>query len=221
MVLHYTGMESAAAALDRLRDPAAKVSAHYLVLENGRILQLVPESRRAWHPGVGRWSGADDINTRSVGIEIVNGGHDHGLPPYPNGQIAAVAALTAAIAASWSILPARVLAHSDIAPDRKEDPGELFPWGLLHKLGVGHWVRPEPLPASGAESAAGLDEAAVTALQSDLARYGYAAPITGIYDARTATVVTAFQRHFRPERVDGVADSSTRETLRRLLAALP
>ena len=216
VILHYTGMESAAAALERLRDPAWKVSSHYLVLENGRVLQLVPESRRAWHAGAGAWAGSTDINTRSIGIEIVNGGHEHGLPPYPNPQIAAVGELTLDVAARWQIPPRRILAHSDIAPDRKEDPGEHFPWGLLHKLGVGHWVRPEPVTIG---EDAQLNDA-VPDLQRMLARYGYDLPETGRADARTASVVTAFQRHFRPERVDGIADRSTRETLRRLLAAL-
>lgn len=219
VILHYTGMESAAAALDRLRDPVAKVSSHYLVLENGRVLQLVPEVRRAWHAGAGAWAGDTDINTRSLGIEIVNGGHEHGLPPYPNAQIAAVAELTHDVGARWGIPSRRILAHSDIAPDRKEDPGEHFPWGLLHKLGVGRWVRPEPLGPDEAPLGLGAEGDAVSDLQAAFARLGFDLPATGRFEARTASVVTAFQRHYRPERVDGVADRSTRETLRRLLAA--
>lgn len=220
LVLHYTGMESAAAALERLRDPAAAVSSHYLVLENGRVLQLVAEARRAWHAGAGVWAGESDINSRSVGIEIVNGGHAGGLPPFPDAQIASVAALAADIAARRRIRADRVLAHSDVAPGRKKDPGEHFPWGLLHRLGVGHWVRPEPI-GPGPTLAMGDGGTAVAELQATLAGYGYALPATGEYDGATQAVVTAFQRHFRPERVDGVADASTRSTLARLLAARP
>jgi len=220
LILHYTGMASAEAALGRLRDPAAEVSAHYLVFEDGRIVQMVPESRRAWHAGAGAWAGERDLNSRSVGIEIVNPGHAGGLPPYPEAQIAAVTALSRDVVARLRIPARRVLAHSDVAPERKEDPGELFPWARLAAAGVGHHGPPAQ-SADGRFLTEGDAGQPVEALQAMLALYGYDQPVTGRFDARTRAVVTAFQRHFRPARVDGVADAATITTLRDLLAALP
>lgn len=214
LVLHYTGMTSGAAALARLCEAEAEVSAHYLVHEDGQVLQLVPERERAWHAGAGCWAGETDINTCSVGVEIVNKGHDGGLPAYPAVQIEAVIRLARDIVGRWAVPAWRVLAHSDIAPDRKEDPGERFPWAKLSANGVGYWVPSAPI--LGREA----DEPAAT-VQRMLARYGYALDVTGAYDARTASVLTAFQRHFRPERVDGIADVSTVVTLASLLAGLP
>ena len=217
LLLHYTGMDGADAALGRLTDPEAKVSSHYVVLEDGEVVQLVPEERRAWHAGAGSWEGRDDVNSRSIGIEIVNGGHQGGLPPYPYAQLAAVASLSSAIVARWHIRPERVLGHSDIAPDRKEDPGEHFPWERLAAEGLGLWVRPEP-PDSSPLLSPGMAGEEVTAVQDALAAYGYGLASTGRYDEATATVLRAFQRHFRPSRVDGLLDSSTLSSLRRLLA---
>src|SRR5579863_873471 len=131
VVLHYTGMQTGHAALARLRDPAAKVSAHYLVEEDGRVFALVPEERRAWHAGKSFWRGETDINARSVGVEIVNPGHEWGYRPFPDPQIAAVIELLGDIRSRWTIEDARLVGHSDVAPDRKEDPGELFPWRRL------------------------------------------------------------------------------------------
>ena len=219
LLLHYTGMASAAEALARLCHPLSEVSCHYLVFEDGRVLQLVPEARRAWHAGASCWAGERDINSCSIGIEIVNGGHPHGLPPYPVVQIDAVIRLAADLTARWSIPPQRVLAHSDVAPARKEDPGELFPWAALAAAGVGLWVPPVPL-GDGRFFSAGDRGPPVEALQAMLALYGYDVAVSGAYDDATAAVVTAFQRHFRPERVDGVADASTITTLRNLLAAV-
>ncbi|HEX4768829.1 MAG TPA: N-acetylmuramoyl-L-alanine amidase [Lichenihabitans sp.] len=216
IVLHYTGMADAAAALRQLSNPAAQVSSHYLVEEDGAILQLVSEARRAWHAGRALWHGASDLNSASVGIEIVNGGHDFGLPPYPDAQIAAVVALCHDIAERRRIPPDRILAHSDVAPGRKQDPGERFPWDRLHAAGVGLWV-PERT-GSGRVLDLGASGAAVKALQSDLGEVGYGLDPSGLYDARTRSVVAAFQRHFRPSRVDGVADGGTRTTLADLLA---
>ena len=220
LILHYTGMESGAAALARLRDPLSEVSAHYLVFEDGGIVQLVAEAARAWHAGAGGWKGVTDINSRSIGIEIVHPGHVGGLPPYPEDQIEAVIALGRDIAGRWGIPPERVLAHSDIAPERKEDPGETFPWLRLAEAGLGHCVPPAPL-RDGRFFAQGDSGQPVEALQAMFALYGYDVPVTGTFDSRTGAVVTAFQRHFRQARVDGVADSSTITTLRDLLAALP
>lgn len=220
LLLHYTGMETGDAALRRLTDPDAKVSSHYVVLEDGAVVQLVPEDRRAWHAGAGTWEGRGDVNSRSIGIEIVNRGHDGGLPPYPDVQIAAVAGLSAAVAAHWGIRPDRVLAHSDVAPGRKQDPGERFPWAVLAASGIGHWVEPEP-PGGGALLKAGDAGEAVRTLQEALALYGYGLPPTGTYDEATVAVVEAFQRHFRPARVDGILDGSTLSSLRRLIETRP
>lgn len=220
LVLHYTGMDSGAAALARLRDPLSEVSAHYLVFEDGGIVQMVPEARRAWHAGAGAWKGETDINSRSIGIEIVHPGHAGGLPSYPDAQIEAVIALAQDIIGRWPIPPERVLGHSDIAPERKEDPGETFPWSRLAAAGVGHYVPPARLQ-DGRFFARGDAGQPVEALQAMVALYGYDQPVTGLFDARTQAVITAFQRHFRPARVDGVADASTITTLRDLIAALP
>jgi N-acetylmuramoyl-L-alanine amidase len=216
IVLHYTGMADQQAALAKLSAADSKVSAHYLVLEDGRIVQFVAETRRAWHAGISQWEGERDVNSRSIGIEIANPGHGLGYPDFPEPQITAVIALVRDILARHPIRRDRVLAHSDVAPSRKNDPGEKFPWARLHAAGIGHWV--EPLPP-GTDTGLGLGDhgPAVLALQQALASYGYGVPQTGAFDAATRDVVVAFQRHFRPERVDGRADCSTIETLDRLL----
>jgi N-acetylmuramoyl-L-alanine amidase len=215
LLLHYTGMATTQAALERLCDPGPQVSSHYLVFEDGRIFQLVPEARRAYHAGASHWEGSTDINSRSVGIEIGNQGHDWGCPPFPNAQIERVIALCRDIVARWSIAPWRVLAHSDIAPNRKRDPGEVFPWRALAAAGVGAFVEPEPIVRGGALCPGDHGEA-VARLQRMLADYGYGITASGHYDAATHEIVTAFQRHFRPARVDGIADLSTVRTLERL-----
>ncbi|WP_019903053.1 N-acetylmuramoyl-L-alanine amidase [Methylobacterium sp. 77] len=225
LVLHYTGMENATVALQRLANPISEVSAHYVVLEDGRVIQMVPEGRRAWHAGAGVWGRAAtgverDINSRSLGIEIVNGGHVGGLPPYPSAQIEAVIALSLDLVARWGIAPWHVLAHSDVAPERKEDPGEHFPWARLAQAGVGQYVAAAPI-RDGRFFAEGDAGQPIEALQAMFALYGYDVPVTGTFDRRTKAVVTAFQRRFRQERVDGVADASTITTLRDLLAGLP
>lgn len=222
LILHYTGMASAAAALERLCDPESGVSSHYVVLEDGRILQLVAEARRAWHAGAGSWAGEHDINSCSIGIEIAHPGHAGGLPPYPEAQIAAMIALSRDIVDRWEIAPERVLGHSDTAPARKEDPGELFPWDRFAAAGIGHWVAPDPAGPPEASDALGPGATGpeIEALLAALAAYGYGIDPGAAYDDATATTVTAFQRHFRPERVDGIADASTIATLRRLIAAL-
>ncbi len=220
IVLHYTGMESAEAALARLCDPASEVSAHYFVHADGRILQLVAEARRAWHAGESVWASDADVNSRSIGIEIVNPGHEFGYPDFPGRQIEAVTALCRDIIARHKIRADRVLAHSDVAPSRKQDPGEKFPWRRLHRAGVGHWVKPAPI-GKGPTLTPGERGEAVAALQSMLARYGYGVAVTGDYDEATAAAVAAFQRHFRPARVDRITDGSTLTTLTDLLAARP
>jgi N-acetylmuramoyl-L-alanine amidase len=215
LLLHYTGMQSGEAARERLCDADAKVSSHYLVYEDGRIDQLVPEARRAWHAGVASWKGETDINSRSIGIEIVNPGHEFGYRDFPAAQIEAVIALCRDIVARHQIPSDRVLAHSDVAPGRKQDPGERFPWARLAAAGIGLWVEPAPIEGNAlVPTQRGED---ITMLQTMLAKFGYAAEVTGLYDDQTRDIVTAFQRHFRPAFVDGIADVSTRETLMRLL----
>jgi N-acetylmuramoyl-L-alanine amidase len=222
IVLHYTGMADDQAALDRLCSADSKVSAHYVVFADARIVQCVPEIRRAWHAGVSSWAGETDINSRSIGIEIANPGHDFGYPDFPRRQTAAVITLCRGILARRrQIRPDRVLAHSDVAPARKQDPGEKFPWGLLSESGIGHWVRPAPLTLEGPLLKPGDSGDAVLRLQHTLADYGYGIAETGIYEEDTRIVVAAFQRHFRPERVDGVADMSTMTTLRALMETRP
>lgn len=219
LILHYTGMADARKACSWLCDPVSKVSCHYLVDEHGMIVQMVDENIRAWHAGVSSWKDEDDINSRSIGIEIQNPGHAAGYPDFPEAQMLAVIALCRDIVARNRIHPSRVLAHSDIAPDRKIDPGEKFDWARLHAQGIGHWVRPEPIDG-GPFLQLGDQGQAVEALQAMLRLYGYGLEITGLYDGPTQVNVRAFQRHFRPTRVDGIADSSTVITLRRLLHGL-
>jgi N-acetylmuramoyl-L-alanine amidase len=218
IILHYTGMQAAAAALERLCDPAAKVSSHYFIDEAGAIAQLVPEARRAWHAGAGSWQGADDINSRSIGIEIANPGHDYGYPDFTPAQIDATIALCRDLIGRTGIPAARVLAHSDIAPSRKNDPGEKFPWATLNQAGIGLWVEPSRI-VPGPELDPGDRSQFVRTVQGWLRDFGYGVTVNGEFDDITRDAVTAFQRHFRPARVDGIADHSTVETLKRLLAA--
>lgn len=220
LVLHYTGMETGEAAESWLTNPQSEVSAHYIVHEDGRIVQMVPESERAWHAGQSSWKGETDINSSSVGIEIVNGGPLFDFPEFAEPQIDALIDLCKGIVSRHGIRPEAVLAHSDIAPARKIDPGEKFPWRILHDAGVGHWVTPSPI-RGGRFFSLGDQGQPVEALQSMLALYGYCVPIDGVFGTTTELGILAFQRHFRPAKVDGVADMSTIETLHRLLSALP
>jgi N-acetylmuramoyl-L-alanine amidase len=217
LVLHYTGMQTGEAALERLRSPEAKVSSHYLVEEDGRVFRLVPEERRAWHAGLSFWKGRTDLNSLSVGVEIVNPGHEFGYRAFPDAQIASVIALVADIRSRWTIDDALILGHSDVAPERKDDPGELFPWKRLAEAGHGLWV--EPPPAPGAPLGEGEEGAGVFALQAGLTRLGYDCAPSGKYDAHTTAVVRAFQRHWVQDRFDGVADGETRARLIGLLRA--
>jgi N-acetylmuramoyl-L-alanine amidase len=222
ILLHYTGMQTGEAALQRLCAPESKVSSHYVVFEDGRIVQCVPEAMRAWHAGVSSWAGETDINSCSIGIEIVNPGHEFGYRDFPLRQTAAVIALCRTILTRRGPISAeRILAHSDVAPARKQDPGEKFPWDLLRESGIGHWVRPAALNIEGPALKPGDSGDAVRRLQRVLRGYGYGIEETGHYDETTRLVVTAFQRHFRPARVDGIADASTLLTLRALLETRP
>ncbi|GLS21253.1 N-acetylmuramoyl-L-alanine amidase [Labrys miyagiensis] len=217
LILHYTGMPGGQGALERLADPAAQVSCHYFVGEDGEIIQMVPEARRAWHAGQSNWEGITDINSHSIGIEIVNPGHEWGYRDFPAVQMAAVRALCSDIVSRHAILPQHVLGHSDIAPLRKTDPGERFDWASLAAEGVGLHVPSAPI-RGGRFFSPGEAGQPIEALQAMFSLYGYGLPITGVYDELTEAVVSAFQRHFRPERVDGICDASTIETLRDLIA---
>lgn len=218
LVLHYTGMPTGEAALGRLRDASAKVSAHYLVEENGRIFRLVPEERRAWHAGIGYWRGHRDINARSIGIEIVNPGHEYGYRAFPVKQMAAVRDLARDILRRHPIPARNVVAHSDVAPERKEDPGELFDWAYLAGKGVGLWPKVN-VATRRREFAAGERDRAIADAQEKLMKWGYEVPTHGLLDPKTERVLVAFQRHFRPSRFDGRLDAETVAILDALLAA--
>lgn len=201
LILHYTGMPTGVAALERMCDSDAKVSAHYMIDEDGTVYHLVPEERRAWHAGVSFWAGEKNVNGRSIGIELVNPGHEWGYRPFPAAQIEALIELGHGILARHPIPPRRVLGHSDVAPDRKTDPGELFPWEVLARNGIGLWPALKPLEAD---------------LTTALAAYGYGVPPqVGI---SLEDVIAAFQRHFRPARIDGVADPECAALLAGLLS---
>jgi N-acetylmuramoyl-L-alanine amidase len=219
LILHYTGVASAAKAIEWLSRAESRVSCHYVIDESGCVTQMVAEAVRAWHAGEASWAGETDINSASIGIEIQNPGHELGYPDFSEPQLTAVEALARDILRRHDIRPERVLAHSDVAPRRKIDPGEKFPWGRLAAAGVGHWV--EPAPLVDAEPGLGGAVPQLAELQRQLRDYGYAIEPTGLADGATEFVVKAFQRHFRPARVDGRIDASTITTLQRLAAALP
>ncbi len=191
LILHYTGMVTAEAALDRLCDLRTEVSAHYVIDEDGTVWSLVAEDRRAWHAGRAWWAGESDINSRSIGIELVNPGHEHGYRAFPEAQMAALIALSHGILSRHAIPAHRVLGHSDVAPDRKLDPGELFDWKRLAREGIGLW----------SDSGAG----GITDFAEAMRRFGYA-------DA-SAEAIQAFQRHFRPANITGIADGETEARL--------
>jgi N-acetylmuramoyl-L-alanine amidase len=218
IVLHYTGMSDNEAALKLLSSPGSDVSAHYVVLQDGHIIQMVAEDRRAWHAGTSSWAGETDLNSCSIGIEIANPGHDHNYPEFPRRQVAAVTALCRSIFTRYKIRADRVLAHSDIAPARKQDPGEKFPWRLLADSGIGLWVKPAPLNIPGPIFVLGEKNPTIEEAQKLLARFGYGVNAGGYFDGTTRDAIAAFQRHFRPARVDGVLDVSTLTTLRALIA---
>jgi N-acetylmuramoyl-L-alanine amidase len=218
LLLHYTGMQSADAALDWLTRQESGVSCHYFIDEEGRIAQLVGESECAWHAGQSLWAGETDNNSCSIGIEIHNPGHDFDYPDFTEAEMQALEALCRDILSRHAIPPQRVLAHSDVAPGRKRDPGEKFDWARLARAGIGLWVPPAPL-GSDAGLGPGDEGETVAALQRALRDYGYGVEVTTTYGTGLENVVEAFQRHFRPARVDGRADASTRDTLERLLIA--
>jgi len=219
LVLHYTGMATAREALERMRDPALKVSAHWCIDEDGRIYRLVPEAMRAWHAGLSNWRQRNLVNDVSIGIELVNPGHEFGYRPFPGRQMDALSALAANILARHEIPPANVVGHSDIAPRRKNDPGELFDWARLARDGIGLWPQGADEPPNAAPALTkGATGAGVRAFQANLFDYGYGLWVDGVYGEESEAVARAFQRHFRQARVDGIADGATRAILRHLLA---
>lgn len=221
LVLHYTGMESGAAALERLCDAEAEVSAHYLVEEDGRIFQLVSEDQRAWHAGIAYWRGCRDINARSIGIEIVNPGHEFGYRPFPEAQMTAVAALCKAVLSRHSaIQPRCVIGHSDVAFRRKQDPGELFDWAGLAKQGIGLWHNNPPEKPDFHTLRLGDGGEAVRQMQEMLGYYGYGMPVDGMFSEVSEQCVVAFQRHFRPAKTDGVWDGECVSRLDKLLTLI-
>jgi len=213
LLMHYTGMPTPEEALSRMCSEEAKVSAHYMVDEDGSVIFLVDEEARAWHAGVSSWCGESDINGCSIGIEIVNPGHEFGYRAFPDVQIEAVIDLAQGILERHDIMPERVLAHSDVAPARKEDPGELFPWDRLAANGVGRFFDP-------ASVAQGV-EISPFELQEKFKRFGYGIDVTGVIDDATMAVIRSFQRHFRPGQVDGAADPETLGLLEAYLTGRP
>jgi len=219
LLLHYTGMASAEKAAEWLCTAESRVSCHYLIDEAGRITQMVSEEMRAWHAGESCWAGETDINSASIGIEIHNPGHGLAYTTFPEPQMQAVEALSLDITARHRIRPERVLAHSDVAPSRKRDPGEKFDWARLGGAGVGLWREPAMIEGD-AGFGRGDEGEDVARLQQAFASYGYQIEANGCFDEATEFVVTAFQRHFRPALVSGRADHSTIKTLNRLLEAV-
>lgn len=210
VVLHYTGMPNAAVALQRLSDPESKVSAHYVIDEDGTAYRLVPEDKRAWHAGVSFWRGVRDVNARSIGIELVNPGHEFGYREFPAAQIDGLLELLGDIASRHEVMPGNYVGHSDIAPQRKDDPGELFPWHRLAAAGFGRWWAPDFKVSPHAPALHPGDRGgAVLELQVALDRIGYGIEGSGVYDQLTEAVVRAFQRHYRPALLDGVSDPET------------
>lgn len=205
IILHYTGMTEANAARTRLCDPASQVSAHYVIERDGKIWQLVAESERAWHSGLSYWQGETDINSTSIGIELVNRGHQFGYQTFPTVQITNCISLVQGIMQRHAIAPQRVLAHSDVAPQRKEDPGELFPWQSCAQNGVGFWPQATP-PAIQTTIQNPMPLAEIRTM---LRTIGYECPLEGEYDLPLRRILLAFQRHWLPHHLSGLADAPT------------
>lgn len=217
LVLHYTDMDTTEAALARLVDPESRVSAHYVVSERGEVYQLVSETERAWHAGESHWRGSAAINARSIGIEIANRGHSNDYPDFPEVQMDAVIALCKDIIQRYNIPERNVVGHSDIAFLRKVDPGEKFDWRKLAKAGIG--IFPNAKPVSGSELRRGDTGNTVIRLQTSLSNWGYGLKLDGKFGEKTECCVMAFQRHYRPEKLDGVWDNECAGILAALHAA--
>jgi len=220
LVMHYTGLPTAKKSIEILSRPDCKVSCHYVVDVDGRVTQMVAEKMRAWHAGVSSWHGETDINSKSIGIEIQNLGHNQGYPDFPQVQMDCVRDLSIDILNRHDIAAHNVVAHSDIAPGRKTDPGEKFDWAFLHKHGIGHWVRPVAVQETTPGFQLGDEDTTISEVQAKLRHYGYGIEVTGRHTEASVTVVSAFQRHFRPTLFDGAIDQSTIATLDALLERL-
>ena len=199
LVIHYTGMQSLDQALQRLMSSNSQVSAHYLISRKGEIFKLVSEEKRAWHAGVSYWRGETDINSYSIGIELENPGHEFGYSKFPKSQMSVLTELCVEIINKYSISPENIVGHSDIAPRRKKDPGELFDWKSLAQKGVGLW--PEPI----------LNKITLEPFEKSLNDFGYE-----VVDLRST--ITAFQRHYLPDKVSGISDATTQKTLATLMS---
>ena len=207
IVLHYTGMPTGAAAIQRMCDPAAKVSAHYMIEEDGQVIQLVDESKRAWHAGHSAWGETTDMNSASLGIELVNPGHQNGYRPFPAIQISVLKVVMKGVIERHAMNPKTApLAHAEIAPERKEDPGEFFPWRELADSGLGLWPTPQPADYGHADD---------DVVQDMLRTIGYPCPPSGFYDRATRSALLAFQRRYEPDNLTGTPE---RETIARLRA---
>lgn len=218
LLMHYTGMETGEEAIQRLCSEDTGVSSHYAVEEDGKICHLVEETERAWHAGVSYWAGDENINAKSIGIEIVNPGHEFGYREFPKEQIDAVIDLSRDILSRHPIPSARVLGHSDVAPARKQDPGELFPWQRLALKGIGRFIDPGSVePVAGQDIGPGDTGWQVQEFQNNLAAFGYKVEATGAFDEATVITTLAFQRHFRPEAMNGLGDLHCQELLRTYL----
>ena len=219
LILHYTGMVSGEAALQRLTDAEAKVSAHYTIDVDGLVYRHVHEERRAWHAGVSSWRGYEQVNGRSIGIEIVNPGHEFGYVDFPNEQMQSVLSLSCEVVGRHKIEKRNVVAHSDVAPSRKTDPGEKFDWESLAAQGVGMWVHSNEISID-RDFEIPTRASDVAAMQKKLADFGYGLESNGHLDGQTTEVIIAFQRHFRQSNIDGVFDAETSAILDALIRSI-
>jgi N-acetylmuramoyl-L-alanine amidase len=219
VILHYTGMRSGTAAIERLCNPSSNVSSHYVVDREGYVLRLVAEQQRAWHAGLSSWQGATNLNARSIGIELINPGHEHGYVDFTEPQMQALLRLLQGIHARHAIPRGRVLAHADVAPTRKCDPGERFDWRRLAAAGFGIWQAPIGVPGEAPVFGPGDAGEQVRDVQKALAMIGYGLAVTGSFDRATEQCMTAFQRHWRQQLVDGRADASSIGSLRAIACA--
>ena len=206
LVLHYTGMSSHSLSLEHLCNPLSKVSAHFLLDEKGNTYQLVATKNRAWHAGISSWRGIKDINSHSIGIELSNPGHDFGYRNFPDPHIDALIRLSKELINTHPIPPRNIIGHSDVAPGRKIDPGELFPWEQFASEKIGIWPKPHSIKSKTYKD---------VIISKMLSSYGYDTENNSLKD-----VISAFQRHFRPKCFDGIADDETISILSRLLKSV-
>lgn len=218
VIIHYTGMHTAGEALSRLCDEDIEVSAHFLIDEDGKTYQLVAPEQRAWHAGVSHWQGRDNMNHTSIGVELVNPGHEFGYRCFPDAQITALLKVLAHLKATFDIPQHRFLGHSDIAPDRKADPGELFPWGVLADAGFGIWLDKADHANVRYDASTiakkGMSGPEIAQLNEDLRLIGYNVDEGNAFTEQTLYGIKAFQRHWRQSSVTGILDVETSDTLK-------